>query len=247
MARKNILFHILPLTGLLAVLSSCNTTRFLDTEQALLTKNALRLENKSQIEDYRNLSYELTTLYKQKPNGNLFFLIPREWFFFKSDPSDSSRINTWRLRFLAERPAIYDSAITRNTALEMQRYLQYKGYYDAQVSFQSTLSGKNNKKASVLYDVHTNGLYRIDSVFFSAPNREMDSILQKSAEMTFFKRGAGLDGKLFELEKDRISILTKKGEVVDVATAADLPNIKIMSKMVEKHYVCVAKSLILPH
>ena len=49
------------------------------------------------------------------------------------------------------------------------------------------------------------------------------------------------------LEKDRISILTKKGEVVDVATAADLPNIKIMSKMVEKHYVCVAKNLILPN
>jgi HD superfamily phosphohydrolase len=49
------------------------------------------------------------------------------------------------------------------------------------------------------------------------------------------------------LEKDRISILTKKGEVVDVATAADLPNIKIMSKMVEKHYACVAKSLILPY
>lgn len=48
------------------------------------------------------------------------------------------------------------------------------------------------------------------------------------------------------LEKDRISILTKKGEVVDVATAADLPNIKVMSKIVEKHYVCVAKSLILP-
>ncbi len=48
------------------------------------------------------------------------------------------------------------------------------------------------------------------------------------------------------LEKDRISILTKKGEVVDVASAADLPNIKIMSKMVEKHYICVAKSLILP-
>ena len=48
------------------------------------------------------------------------------------------------------------------------------------------------------------------------------------------------------LEKDRISILTKKGEVVDVASAADLPNIKIMSKMVEKHYVCLAKSLILP-
>lgn len=49
------------------------------------------------------------------------------------------------------------------------------------------------------------------------------------------------------LEKDRISILTKKGEIVDVASAADLPNIKIMSKMVEKHYACLAKSLILPY
>ncbi len=205
MACKSTIFHLLLLAGLLAALSSCNTTRFLNTEQALLTKNAIRLENKSHVEDYRNLSYELTTLYKQKPNGNLFFLFPREWFFFKSDPSDSSRINTWRLRFLAERPAIYDSAIARNTALEMQRYLQYKGYYDAQVSFEAMFSGKNNKKAGVLYDVRTNGLYRIDSIFFSAPSREMDSILQKSAEQTFFKRGAGLDGKLFELEKDRIS------------------------------------------
>ena len=48
------------------------------------------------------------------------------------------------------------------------------------------------------------------------------------------------------LEQDSISILTKSGEVVDVAAAADLPNIKVMSKMVEKHYVCVAKSVILP-
>lgn len=47
------------------------------------------------------------------------------------------------------------------------------------------------------------------------------------------------------LATDRINILTKKGKVVDVATAADLPNIKVMSKIVEKHYVCKAKNLIL--
>ena len=45
------------------------------------------------------------------------------------------------------------------------------------------------------------------------------------------------------LTTDRINILTKKGEVVDVATAADLPNIKVMSKIVEKHYVCKAKNV----
>ena len=47
------------------------------------------------------------------------------------------------------------------------------------------------------------------------------------------------------LATDRINILTKKGKVIDVAQAADLPNIKVMSKIVEKHYVCKAKNLIL--
>src|SRR5690606_28540159 len=45
------------------------------------------------------------------------------------------------------------------------------------------------------------------------------------------------------MAKERINILTKTGKVIDVAQAADLPNIKVMSKIVEKHYVCKAKSL----
>lgn len=49
------------------------------------------------------------------------------------------------------------------------------------------------------------------------------------------------------LAKDKINILTKKGKVIDVAQAADLPNIKVMSKIVEKHYICKAKNLILPY
>jgi hypothetical protein len=49
------------------------------------------------------------------------------------------------------------------------------------------------------------------------------------------------------LAKERINILTKSGEVVDVATAADLPNIKVMSKIVEKHFVCRAQKLISPN
>jgi uncharacterized protein len=42
-----------------------------------------------------------------------------------------------------------------------------------------------------------------------------------------------------------IFVLTKKGEVIDVAQAADLPNIKAMSKIVKKHYACRAKNLTL--
>ncbi|AGA78511.1 HD domain-containing protein [Echinicola vietnamensis] len=45
--------------------------------------------------------------------------------------------------------------------------------------------------------------------------------------------------------KEKVMILTKKGEVIDVAQAADLPNIKAMSKIVKKYYACRAKNLTL--
>lgn len=38
-------------------------------------------------------------------------------------------------------------------------------------------------------------------------------------------------------------ILSKEGEVKDVMEAADLPNIKAMSKMVRKYYLCWPKDV----
>jgi uncharacterized protein len=42
---------------------------------------------------------------------------------------------------------------------------------------------------------------------------------------------------------EHINILKKNGEVVDIAQASDLPNIKAMSKIVKKYYLCWPKSL----
>jgi uncharacterized protein len=47
------------------------------------------------------------------------------------------------------------------------------------------------------------------------------------------------------INTEQIFILTKKGNIIDVALAADLPNIKAMSKIVKKHYICQAKNLTL--
>lgn len=42
-----------------------------------------------------------------------------------------------------------------------------------------------------------------------------------------------------------INILTKAGEIIDVAQASDLPNIKAMSKIVKKNYLCFPKDVYL--
>lgn len=44
-------------------------------------------------------------------------------------------------------------------------------------------------------------------------------------------------------EGQKINILTKAGEVVDLAQASDLPNIKAFSRIVKKNYVCWPKNV----
>lgn len=94
-------------------------------------------------------------------------------------------------------------------------------------------------------------LFKIKLTNSAFPEEELaqmrESLILKlniPAEDISYFFSAGTVSNYGYLAKDRINILTKKGEVIDVAQAADLPNIKIMSKNVEKHYVCFAKKLI---
>jgi hypothetical protein len=44
---------------------------------------------------------------------------------------------------------------------------------------------------------------------------------------------------------ETINVLTKRGEIVDIAEASDLPNIKTMSKIVKKYYICWPKNIVI--
>lgn len=61
-------------------------------------------------------------------------------------------------------------------------------------------------------------------------------------ELPYFFHSGNLINAAY-LSTRRINILTKKGEVQDVALAADLPNIQALTRIVKKSYVCFPKSL----
>ena len=99
----------------------------------------------------------------------------------------------------------------------------------------------------------TRKLYKINLVNEAFSPKDLEKLRQETLkkldvpeeDLPFFF-SSGTVSNYGYLAKDRINILTKSGEVVDVAQAADLPNIKVMSKIVEKHYVCRANKLISP-
>lgn len=94
-------------------------------------------------------------------------------------------------------------------------------------------------------------LFKID--FFNDPisEKEKEVLLQKagdqfnlSSELSkYFVKDGTVSNSAYISTGQNINILMKSGEVVDVAEATDLPNIKALSQIVKKHYLCAPKSL----
>lgn len=68
--------------------------------------------------------------------------------------------------------------------------------------------------------------------------------LQKE-DLQYFIEAGSLTNAAYVSEGQSINILTKTGKVIDVAEASDLPNIKAMSKIVKKYYLCYPKNVYL--
>lgn len=65
------------------------------------------------------------------------------------------------------------------------------------------------------------------------------------SESKYFVGQGDVSNSAYIAEGKTIKVLTKKGELIDVAQATDLPNIKAMSKIVKKHYLCWPKNITL--
>jgi uncharacterized protein len=61
--------------------------------------------------------------------------------------------------------------------------------------------------------------------------------LEKDEEKYFLIKGS-ISNEAYLAKGEKISILTKKEEILDIAQASDLPNIKALRKIVKKYYVC---------
>jgi len=74
--------------------------------------------------------------------------------------------------------------------------------------------------------------------------RKLKSALNlKESELSYFLVEGSISNAAYLRKGRSINIFTKEGAVVDIAQASDLPNIKAMSKIVKKYYLCWPKSV----
>ncbi len=192
---------------LLLLLASCNVTKHLNTSKGehLLVSNSLHVksEKKLSLGARQALSYELTPLYRQKPNTKSFgFFHTRLWLYYKYKQRNS-KFAKWVKSKQAELPMIYDAALAQRTATNFQNQMRQRGYFKATCTYSTKEIG--TKKAGVVYDLTLGPRYTINQITYQSRDTQVLEIVRSLAGGSALKPGAPLDGQLFEAEKLRIS------------------------------------------
>ncbi len=73
----------------------------------------------------------------------------------------------------------------------------------------------------------------------------MDEQQLTEKEASYFVLTGSMSNAAYISKGKNINILTKKGQILDVAEASDLPNIRAISKIVKKYYLCWPKGVTL--
>ncbi|UXP32585.1 HD domain-containing protein [Reichenbachiella agarivorans] len=83
-----------------------------------------------------------------------------------------------------------------------------------------------------------------DQSFIDSKRKEIQLKTKlNSDELSYFLCSGSISNAAYIHSDQKIKILTKRGELVVIEEATDLPNIKAMSKIVTKHYLCWASGL----
>lgn len=84
----------------------------------------------------------------------------------------------------------------------------------------------------------------IEDELITRQQQEIAKKLKVKAEhVHYFVKHGSISNAAYLSGGEKINILTKQGEVKDIAQASDLPNIKAMSKIVKKYYLCWPKNV----
>lgn len=105
---------------------------------------------------------------------------------------------------MGEPLAIYDTAKERKTLENIKVYLQSKGYFDAEVQYESDV---DFKMVTSIYHVIKNEPHIIDSIFYDIPDSTIKELLLRDRANSLIQKNANYDQDNLIAERERINTL----------------------------------------
>ncbi len=197
------------------LLPACNSTKFLQDDEVLLTKADIIIEeaaaNELSPKEITTLKLEMVQFYHLKPNGNTWYGAPREYLYYKKyNRADSIGREKLKENKVVEEPAILDYEKIEKSVIDMENFLKNKkGFYNAKVDGIVDVKGQ---KAHVDYKINTGKRYQVKKIEYLSKDSSLTDIVEVLSKETLIKVNDPIDALTFSLEKQRIvTALQNKG------------------------------------
>lgn len=182
---------------LLLFSAACRSTRFLEDGQALVVRTqieGLPAELEEEAADYIQPAV--------RPNSRL------NLFLYNIANVRGGRYQTRKIRKIGEAPNLLDSALVELSALQINRYLYNKGYFQAQVDSDIQYRGK---RASIYFHVDEGMPYHLNSVAINIPDPSVAALyLQNKHTFSSLKPGVRFDVDSIAAEREHIYTLMRR-------------------------------------
>lgn len=163
----------------LLLLVACSPVRHVPQGEYLLDKISVTLPDSLRHTPSLN-SEELRTYVRQLPNHKLLWQVKMQLGIYNMSGHDSTRWYNRLLRNLGEAPVIYDSTLTRQSVMQLERTLHNQGYLHAHVQA-DTIVNAPKRKIKIDYRVDPGPRYFVQSVSYDFADSVLRQVVMRDS------------------------------------------------------------------
>lgn len=193
----------------LFALNSCNTTKYVPKGEYLLNKAKIEITDDKPIDKDALKGY-----LRQRENSEILGFWKLQLHIYNLSGRDTTKWINLAVKAMGEQPEILDSAQTDFSARQLTQALHNKGYFNAEVTPQTTvlqsLSKKPTQKTNVTYNIKAGEPYLLRDYSLDLDTGELYDIA--SMPRSLVQRGMLFDADVFNQERERIAnSMTRQG------------------------------------
>lgn len=204
--RKFSICAYLQLPLIVLFISGCSSTRHVDSNNYLLDKIKIVIDDTLQQKGAESLkSEEFLSYIRQQPNHKMLWSAKLRLGIYNMSGKDSTKWwNKW-VRKLGEAPVVYDDELTQASIGQLRTALINKGYLSAEVEA-DTFSKPGSKKLQVDYVLRPGKPHTVKNVAFEINDTVIASIIAPdTSRLKMMMQGELLDRNVLEQQRELLS------------------------------------------
>jgi len=181
----------------LTLLSGCHVTKHLESNESLLIKNRIRINDRSVLPE------ELEPYLQQRPNKKLFGLFHTNIaFYYMGSKGEDTKFKKWLRTKVGSEPVILDTGLVSISRKQMYLYLSNRGFFKSVITDSVVIK---KKKATVYYHINPGRPYIIRNLVYAIADTQLASFVYRDTTKSLIKRGKNFDSYVLDDERTRVT------------------------------------------